>query len=165
LAQVEPIGPAQLDVQKRQRDMVALEMAHSLCRAREADDVCARKRLRTTGRPPSRAMGLSSTSKTFGASWDSSAAASSNDASALSTRTIWVIIAALGNRCPVSQFATAERVTCSRFAICCWDRPFQLSDGTVFPRSGLPWLLATPFLRANGYYRLEAECSLVKSST
>ena len=49
LAQVEPVGPTHLDVQKRQHDRVALKIAHSLCRACETNDVRAWKCLPQNG--------------------------------------------------------------------------------------------------------------------
>ena len=85
--------------------------------------MCARKRLLEEGNIPSRAMGLSSTNTTLGTTSVSSAAENSV---AISVSSIWAMcwnVLAAGVRFPVSQFATADRVTCSRSASSCWERP------------------------------------------
>ena len=98
---------------------------------------------------------IPSASRTFGASRDSSAVASSDAASALSTRAIWELWRrwATGARFPSSRLPSAS--CAAGLPSAAGKDPFRPPNDTTLLRSDLPWLLAAPSSHANGPFRTE----------
>ena len=104
---------------------------------------------------PVDALPIPSASRTFGASRDSSAVASSDAASALSTRAIWELWRrwATGARFPSSRLPSAS--CAAGLPSAAGKDPFRPPNDTTLLRSDLPWLLAAPSSHANGPFRTE----------